>query len=97
MSAFDNAAKAIKDSAKEAGIQKISNEEKLSLYGLYKQGTAGDCADKEPWAVQLEAKAKWTAWTANKGKSKEQAQNEYVEVVKGLLNKYGIPQYIAGF
>ena len=53
MSAFENAAKAIKDSGKEPGIQKISNDEKLSLYGLYKQGNLGDCTDKEPWAVQL--------------------------------------------
>lgn len=70
MSAFQNAAKAIKDSGKEPGIQKITNEEKLSLYGLYKQATAGDNGEKEPWAVQLEAKAKWSAWTANKGKGK---------------------------
>lgn len=70
MSAFDNAAKAIKDSGKEPGIQKITNDEKLSLYGLFKQGTTGDNDQKEPWAVQLEAKAKWTAWTAHKGKGK---------------------------
>ena len=75
MSAFENAAKAIKDSGKEPGIQKITNDEKLSLYGLFKQGNLGDCTDKEPWAVQMEAKAKWTAWTSHKGKSKQQAQN----------------------
>ena len=69
MSAFENAAKAIKDSGKEPGIQKITNDEKLSLYGLYKQGTKGDNTDKEPWALQLEAKAKWTAWNSHKGKS----------------------------
>lgn len=97
MSAFELSAKAIKDSGKEPGIQKITNDEKLSLYGLYKQGTEGDNKAGEPWAIQIEAKAKWTAWTAHKGKSKEQAQAEYVEVVKGLLNKYGIPQYIKGF
>ena len=70
MSAFENAAKAIKDSGKEPGIQKITNDEKLSLYGLYKQGNLGDNTDKEPWAVQMEAKAKWKAWNNHKGKSK---------------------------
>ena len=70
MSAFQNAAKAIKDSGKEPGLQKITNDEKLSLYGLYKQATEGDNTAKEPWAVQLEAKAKWTAWTSQAGKSK---------------------------
>ena len=97
MSAFENAAKAIKDSGKEEGLKKITNDEKLKLYGLYKQGTVGDNDTKEPWAVQLEAKAKWTAWTSEKGKSKEAAQNEYIQVVKDLLNKYGAPQYIQGF
>lgn len=71
MSAFDNAAKAIKDSGKEPGIQKITNDEKLSLYGLFKQGTVGDNTTAEPWAIQLEAKAKWSAWTAHKGKSQD--------------------------
>ena len=97
MSAFELAAQAIKDSGKEPGIQSITNDEKLGLYGLYKQGTAGDCTDAEPWAVQMEKKAKWTAWTSHKGKSKEQAQGEYVELVKNLLNKYNVPQYIKGF
>lgn len=97
MSAFELAAQAIKDSGKEPGIQKITNEEKLALYGLYKQATAGDCKDAEPWAVQLEKKAKWTAHTGNKGKSKEDAEGEYVELVKNLLNKYNVAQYIKGF
>ena len=97
MSAFENAAKAMKDSGKEPGIQKITNDEKLSLYGLYKQATVGDCNDKEPWAIQIEAKAKWSAWTEKKEKSKEQAENAYIELAKELLTKYGVQQYIKGF
>jgi len=71
MSAFDHAAKAIKDSGKEPGIQQITNDEKLHLYGLFKQGTNGDNTTAEPWAIQIEAKAKWNAWTAEKGKSQQ--------------------------
>lgn len=97
MTAFDNAAKAIKDSGKEPGIQKITNDEKLALYGLFKQGTVGDVNTAQPSALQLEANAKWGAWNKNKGKGKEQAQNEYIELVKTLLTKYGIPQYIKDF
>jgi diazepam-binding inhibitor (GABA receptor modulating acyl-CoA-binding protein) len=78
-------------------MQKISNDEKLALYGLYKQATAGDNNTGAPWAVQLEAKAKWNAWTANKGKSKGQAEAEYIELVKNLLNKYKAEAYIKGF
>ncbi len=97
MTSFEKAATAIKDSGKEEGMQKISNAEKLSLYGLYKQGTTGDNTTGQPWAVQLEARAKWDAWTANKGKSQDAAQSEYVELVKSLLNKYNAAKFIVGF
>lgn len=97
MSAFQNAAKAIKDSGKEEGIQKITNDEKLALYGLYKQAECGDNNTDKPGMLSFEAKAKWTAWDNNKGKSKQQAESEYVELVRGLLTKYGVSQYISGF
>jgi len=76
-----------------------SNAEKLKVYALFKQATKGDCTDKEPWKVQLEAHAKWGAYTALKGKSKEEAMQEYIdhvasgdpdweshEVLKGVTN-----------
>jgi diazepam-binding inhibitor (GABA receptor modulating acyl-CoA-binding protein) len=85
------AATAIKDSGKEPGMAKITNEEKLSLYGLFKQVEKGDNDTAAPWAIQLEAKAKWEAWTAQKGKAKDVAQKEYIELVKNLLTKYNAP------
>lgn len=78
-------------------MQKISNDEKLALYGLYKQATVGDNTTAAPWAVQLEAKAKWNAWTAEKGKTKDQAEAAYISLVKTLLTKYGAVAYIKGF
>jgi diazepam-binding inhibitor (GABA receptor modulating acyl-CoA-binding protein) len=97
MSAFERAAQAIKDSGNEPGMQKITNKEKLALYGLYKQATAGDNTTAQPWAVQLEARAKWDAWTENKGKSKETAESDYINLVKNLLNQYGAVKFINGF
>lgn len=78
-------------------MQKITNDEKLGLYGLYKQATAGDNTTGAPWAVQLEAKAKWSAWTDQKGKSKEEAEAAYISLVKTLLTKYKAEKYIVGF
>jgi diazepam-binding inhibitor (GABA receptor modulating acyl-CoA-binding protein) len=78
MSAFTKAAQAIKDSGSEPDMKKISNDEKLSLYGLYKQATTGDNTTAQPWAVQLEARAKWDSWTGHKGKSTDAAEKEYV-------------------
>lgn len=89
MSAFETAAAAIKASA-TTGI-KMTNDELLSIYGLYKQGLEGDNTTAEPWAVQVQKKAKWSAWTSHKGKSKEAAQTEYVKVARELLTKYGLP------
>ena len=48
----------------------ISNEEKLKVYGLYKQVTVGECSEHgggQPWAVQVEKRAKWDAWNAVAG------------------------------
>lgn len=97
MTAFEKAATAIKESGNEPDMKKITNDEKLALYGLYKQATVGDNTTAQPWAVQLEAKAKWGAWNDNKGKSKETAEAEYIALVKNLLNKYGAAKYIIGF
>ena len=46
---------------------KPSNEVLLKLYALYKQATVGDVNIAQPWAVQLEARAKWDAWNELKG------------------------------
>jgi diazepam-binding inhibitor (GABA receptor modulating acyl-CoA-binding protein) len=56
-------------------------EEKLKFYSLYKQATEGDCSIPQPWAVQMEARAKWDAWNELKGMSKEEAMAKYIELV----------------
>lgn len=56
----------------------IPDGRKLILYGLYKQATVGDINIRQPWAVQLEASAKWDAWSSHQGKSTERAQKEYI-------------------
>ena len=60
------------------------NDKKLQLYGLFKQATVGDNNSSQPWAVQIEKRAKWDAWEANKGKTKQQAEEAYVKLVQEL-------------
>ena len=67
--------------------EKPNDNTLLRLYGLYKQVTVGDCMIAEPWAIQVEAWAKWNAWNQNKGKSKQVAENEYIVLVENLLKK----------
>lgn len=100
MSAFTTASSAMKKSnefvkAEGSTISAITNDEKLSLYGLFKQATEGDNKAAAPWAIQLEAKAKWEAYEKNKGKAKDQAELEYAALAKSLLTKYGVPQLIS--
>lgn len=65
--------------------EKPSNESLLKLYALYKQGTIGD-VDTDPPANPFDfvAKAKYEAWTEQKGKPKETAMKEYVDLVQNL-------------
>jgi len=69
---FQTAAAEIKASA-GSGI-KMTDDELLQIYSLYKQGTEGDNTTKEPGFLELKNKAKWAAWNKLKGKSKEAAQ-----------------------
>ena len=64
---------------------KPSNSELLELYGLYKQATLGDCNTAQPWGVQIEARAKWNAWNANKGQSRDIAMGKYINLVNELM------------
>ncbi|HET9430703.1 MAG TPA: acyl-CoA-binding protein, partial [Chitinophagaceae bacterium] len=58
--------------------EKPSNETLLLLYSLYKQATEGDVNTEPPSnPFDFVAKAKYEAWSSLKGKSKEQAMNEY--------------------
>ncbi len=86
---FDTAAKAIKDSA-NSNI-KMTDDELLQIYSLYKQGSSGDNTTEKPGMLDFKGKAKWDAWTKLKGKSKDAAQHEYVELARNILKKYGLP------
>jgi diazepam-binding inhibitor (GABA receptor modulator, acyl-CoA-binding protein) len=75
--------KAAEDS--KALQEKPSNETLLKLYSLYKQATEGDVqVDSPSNPFDFVAKAKHEAWRGLKGKSKESAMHEYVELVNKL-------------
>lgn len=64
---------------------KPSNETLLQLYSLYKQSTEGDVAADPPAnPFDFVAKAKYEAWSALKGKTKETAMADYVALVEKL-------------
>ncbi|PRQ19120.1 putative FERM/acyl-CoA-binding protein, 3-helical bundle [Rosa chinensis] len=67
-----------------------TNESKLILYGLYKQATVGDVNTARPGMFNMRDRAKWDAWKAVEGKSKDGAMGDYVTKVKQLLEEAGV-------
>lgn len=64
---------------------KPDNDTLLQLYSLYKQSTEGDVSGEAPSnPFDFVSKAKYEAWASIKGKAKEIAMNEYVELVNKL-------------
>ena len=82
--AFQAAVTRIKDPANKV---ESTNADKLKLYKYFKQATTGDVTGTQPWAVQVEARAKWDAHNEVKGMSKEDAATEYVKFVNELLGE----------
>ena len=65
--------------------EKPSNETLLQLYSLYKQATEGDNTAEPPAnPFDFVGKAKYEAWLGQKGKTKETAMKEYIELVQYL-------------
>ena len=67
-----------------------SNEEKGTLYGLYKQATVGDVNTTQPYFYEVVARGKWDAWNSHKSKTSDQAKQEYIAFVNSLIAKYGL-------
>ena len=61
-----------------------STSDMLELYGLYKQVTTGDVTGSRPGMFDPKARAKWDAWSQQKGTSAEQAREAYVALAKKL-------------
>ena len=67
---------------------KPSNEDLLTLYALFKQGTAGDASGaKKPGRFDLVGKAKYEAWTKVAGTSADDAKTRYIAEVDRLLGR----------
>ena len=67
-----------------------TNDEKLHIYGLYKQSTVGDLNIPTPGFFDFAGHAKWNAWNGMKGKTSDIAKAEYVDFVMSLIAKYGV-------
>ena len=65
--------------------QKPGNDVLLKLYSLYKQATEGDLATEAPSnPFDFVARAKYAAWEELKGITKEDAMQQYVDLIASL-------------
>jgi acyl-CoA-binding protein len=64
--------------------EKPDNQTLLKIYGLYKQVTDGDNAGKRPGFTDMVGRMKFDAWAELKGKSGDEAMQEYIDLIESL-------------
>jgi acyl-CoA-binding protein len=64
--------------------ERPDNSTLLKIYALYKQATQGDNSEKKPGFGDMVGRAKWDAWNGFKGTSKEDAMQQYVDLIASL-------------
>mmetsp|Transcript_10553 Transcript_10553/g.12196 ORF Transcript_10553/g.12196 Transcript_10553/m.12196 type:complete len:99 (+) Transcript_10553:2-298(+) len=73
------------------GKSPISTSKQLDFYARFKQATLGTCAEHggaQPWAVKVEARAKWDAWNKLGNMPKDEAMKEYVSMLNEVSPKW---------
>jgi diazepam-binding inhibitor (GABA receptor modulating acyl-CoA-binding protein) len=73
--------------AKTLSPNTVTNEDLLTLYGLYKQATQGDNTTTRPGFMDFTGKAKWDAWTKNNGLSTDTAMLQYIRHVQIIMKR----------
>ena len=64
--------------------ERPDNATLLKIYALYKQGTAGDNAEKKPGFSDMAGRAKWDAWNNLKGTAPDDAKQQYIDLIESL-------------
>lgn len=64
--------------------ERPDNNTLLKIYALYKQGTAGDNAEKKPGFGDMVGRAKWDAWAKLKGTAQDDAKQQYIDLIESL-------------
>lgn len=64
--------------------EKPDNMTLLKLYALYKQATEGDVQGQRPGFTDMVGRAKFDAWDGVKGRSADDAMQQYVDLIESL-------------
>ena len=66
---------------------KPGNFDLLALYANYKQATDGDADGNRPGMTDFVGRAKYDAWAALSGTSKNEAMQNYADLVNRLVDQ----------
>jgi acyl-CoA-binding protein len=64
--------------------EKPDNMTLLKIYALYKQASVGDVEGKRPGFTDMVGRAKYDAWAGVKGKTTDEAMQDYVDLIESL-------------
>lgn len=56
----------------------------LRIYALFKQATSGNADGKRPGMTDMVGRAKWDAWKMQEGLSKDEAMQQYIDLISEL-------------
>ncbi len=76
---FESAQKRVNDLSAAPSQDKL-----LQLYSLYKQAKGGDATGKRPGMLDIKGRAKFDAWSKQKGTSQDDAMTAYIALVDSL-------------
>ncbi|KAI8054112.1 acyl CoA binding protein-domain-containing protein [Syncephalis plumigaleata] len=74
--------------SKDGKLPRLSLAESNSFYGLFKQGTKGDCSRSRPGRWDPLGRGKWESWKSLMGVSSVEAKQRYVDSVMMYLQKH---------
>lgn len=64
--------------------ERPDNATLLKIYALYKQATSGDADGERPGFSDMVGRAKWDAWSSLSGTDKEEAMQQYIDLIEEL-------------
>jgi acyl-CoA-binding protein len=64
--------------------ERPDNQTLLKIYALFKQASEGDNEGKRPGFTDMVGRMKFDAWAELKGKSNEEAMQEYIDLIESL-------------
>uniref|UniRef100_A0A1I7SU32 ACB domain-containing protein n=1 Tax=Bursaphelenchus xylophilus TaxID=6326 RepID=A0A1I7SU32_BURXY len=83
---FNAAVELVQNMPKDGDVV-LSNEEKLSFYGLFKQATLGQCRSSSPGIWHVVERYKWDAWSALGSLEPSKAKSIYVHNLQNVMDK----------